>query len=366
MLAKLAEICPGAKPDDTDKTVYPAPWSSNATKSSNILHFSDDLLIDRLGNSETRLAEGYTEDLRNNLYRGLKYDRNAIYKTLLPVDVDLVYKSVHPISFFVKEFRGDENKPSNESRIRIENQLAQVSGSNNGDVIIYCPSSDMQAKEVDARLEIVKDRVLPLRVQTELFTYNLDVKVLEQYYKELWQIYIFVSPEVFKSENKCQSIVDEFCKIYKFDRFLAYSKVRTHDFKHKQVEVSKFIGPFHTFLEKVPFANVPHLLLADMLQKIGNDEKYLEEIKSGNQLDAEKRLSILFKSVILEDARKKEELSDIEKRSIKKYIEKLLSGEIQFQMKFAARKDEPSPEETFDQYALRLLTEAKQYSKKKP
>lgn len=119
MLAKLAEVCPVSKPMDDDESIYPAPWASNDTKPCNILHFSDDSLIERLGNYEGEVEHGYTAQLRNKLYRGLKYDRNAIYRTLLTFDVDLANTSAHSISSLAKEFRGDECNPSNQKRIKL-------------------------------------------------------------------------------------------------------------------------------------------------------------------------------------------------------------------------------------------------------
>lgn len=252
-------------------------------------------------------------------------------------------------------------------RFYLENKLAEVASASNGDVLIYCPSPDMQAKEVDARLEIVKDRVLPLRIQKELFAYNSDLKVLEQYYQELWLIYIFVSPEIFKDIDKCQAIVNKFCDTYQIDPFIAYNKVRTHDFKHKEIEVSRFINPFHNFLEKIQLADVPHLRLADMLKKIGNDEQYLNAIKTGNALVTGQRLWSLLNVVVLENAVKQEKMTNSEKRNIGKYIKATYAGSIQFERKNSARVDSALfvPEETFEQYKLRLLTVAKQYSQKK-
>ena len=156
-----------------------------------MVHFTDSSFIDYLGKIARIAPEN--ENLRKNLYLGIKYSRKSIYRTLLVVDTDLVNLSHYPISHFTDKLRG----VTSQRRLDLESVLANAADVENGEVLIYCPDPEMQSKEVDARLEIVENRVLPLRVQRESFTYHQDVQVLEQYYKDLWRTYVFVSPSLF-------------------------------------------------------------------------------------------------------------------------------------------------------------------------
>jgi hypothetical protein len=373
MLAKLAEICPDAKPDDTDATIYPAPWNSSEVKEvkpSNILHFSDDALIEHLGaSSSEKIANGYNKEIKRKLYLGLKYDRNLLYETLLVIDPSLVRSSSHPISFFAKDFRGTKDKPSNAKRIKVENELAAAANVQNGEVIIYCPSPDMQSKEVDARLEIVENRILPLRIQSESFTYHADIKVLEQYYQELWRVYIFVSPRVFSDIDKCQAIVDMFIKIYHLNEFVAYSKVRHHDLKYKgEVAVSEMVKPLHDFLEGLQINDIPKSIFVNILKEIGHDEDYLKSVKNKDDLSSKRRINSLINIVILLEEDALTGLNSEQKASVARYKNHLRTGKIYFdtprELKEAARTKEVLYY-TFSDWKEKLLDKAIHYAAKR-
>lgn len=368
MLAKLAEVCRNAKPLDTDDSIYPAPWSQSAdgkVNACNVVHFSDDSFIDHLGTIETQIDSHYTNELRNLLYRGLRYDRKSIYRTLLVMDIDLVQRSAHSVSFFAEEFRGTEDNPSNKRRIEVENHLAEVAEAGNGEVIIYCPSPNMQAKEVDVRLEIVENRVLPLRLQKELFSYYSDLKVIEQYYQDLWRLYIFVSPPIFEVMEKCQEIVDEFCSIYQIDRFIAYNKVRHHDMKYQEVSMSKVVQPLRRFLEGLHYSDVPKSIITNLMQKMGNDGLYIKAVKDRTDLAIEQRLNRLFNITVLEEHWKESGVDSSTKKAITKYIKALNSGEVEAERREAARAVKNLLDITYENYKNSLVDQAISYSKKK-
>ncbi len=287
MLAKLAELCPTDKmPNDKNK-VYPAPWTVDdlqAGVEKNPLHFSDTSLIDYLGT--VKVAKENTE-LQRKLYVGIRFDRKAIYRTLLVVDTDLVQMSARPISYFSKDLRKDEqNNPSNKGRLKLEGELIKATGADAGEVLVYCPSPDMQSKEVDARLEIKEKRVLPLSVQRESFAYNTDVRVIEQYYQQLWRIYIFVSPRLYEDPIACQAVVDKFCEIYDIEKMIAYDKVRRYDFKisHDVIAtrairpIRKFFGPERD--DGIVFHDVPATIVATVCGEAAKDKEYLTGIKT--------------------------------------------------------------------------------------
>jgi hypothetical protein len=153
-----------------------------------------------------------------------------MYRTLLVLDTDLAQSSKHSISYFAAELRDTDDSGRALGRESLEKKLENISGVGPGEVIIYCPNPSMQVKLVDARLEIRENRVLPLRVQRESFAYAADLAVLQQYYEESWQSYLFVAPRVFENKATCKEIVDAFCEHFGISRALAYRKVRRYDF----------------------------------------------------------------------------------------------------------------------------------------
>lgn len=273
-----------------------------------------------------------------------------IYRTLLIVDTDLVTKSSYSISYFATALRDGK---SNQGRQELEKGLAEAAEVENGEVLVYCPSPDMQSKEVDVRLEIVEDRILPLRVQRESFAYQADVKVLEQYYQELWRMYIFVSPEVFSNPIKCKAIVDKFCEKYKVEKGLAYKKVRRYDFNVDHDEmIGKTLEPLHRFLDNkkghgLPFRDVPPQIIADLLDEASTDTLYLKHVKSNS--DPSARISSMFDRVVLNDLLNSGRVKS-EKASIKKYIDELDSGK-----KHSVLRSREQVIETFAQYEELLL-----------
>jgi hypothetical protein len=344
MLAKMVEICRSdAKPADDDN-IYPASWASGEDRRPpHIVHLTDSSFIDCLGKAE--VLEDYA-DLQKKLLLGLKYDRRKIYRTLLVVDTDLVSVSMHPINYFTTKLRG-----SVAERREVEKELTEAANEKEGEVLIYCPSSEMQSKEVDARLEINEKRILPLRVQRDKFTYNLDVQVLEHYYKDLWRMYIFVSPEVFDNPIACRAIVDKFCDMYNIPKASAYSKVRKHKFQIDGDMIQKFSKPSRLFLHSpgdggLPFADTPMLIATKFLEKLETDKAYLNDIEIGN--DPGPRLSSIFDVVILENNLTK--IADGKKKKlIEQHIQRISLGEERLHL---SRRSESS---SFADYAKRLI-----------
>lgn len=247
MLAKLAELLGDVeqeqaatdgqkrlKPRDDD-LIYPAPWTTENTNNAppHMTHLSDTELIDYLGTTKIELTdkknEAHYQDLQRRLYVGLRYQRALLYRTLLVIDTDLAERSSHLVSYFVKKWRGPEEASSNTERRDFERRLAKAGKAQDGDVIVYCPAETMQSKEIDARVEIQENRIVPLRSQST-FVYNRDVDALKSNYASLWRAYIFVAPEIFEDRGRCKAIVQQFCAEYKVRWEDARRKVRRHDY----------------------------------------------------------------------------------------------------------------------------------------
>jgi uncharacterized protein len=367
MLGKLAELCKedGKLPDDKE-SIYPAPWDldQEITELNNIIHFSDITFIDRLGTA--KLNDDDTSKLQRKLWIGIRYDRKMVYRTLLVVDTDLVQMSARPISYFSKDLREDENgKASYIGRKTLEKELAAAAGVEDGEVLIYCPSSDMQSKEVDARMEIVENRVLPLSVQKESFTYQADVRVLEQYYQQLWKIYLFVSPDLYEDYAACKEVVDRFCQHYKIEKMLAYDKVRGYKFKiDYDVIASRAVEPLRVFFwskdnEGLPFRGVPSDIIEGVMSRAAKDDLYLRGIKSGTGLDAQNtRIASIFDLVILDTKINEFNKDTPEYIALRERIDMLAAGTVDSILLLdAARSIEPDSmfKDGYEDYTEQLL-----------
>lgn len=367
MLAKLAKLSLNSKPRDDEK-IYPAPWNSNnikPPKTPNMVHLSDMAFIDFLGT--VKIKEGL-RDLQKRLYNGLRFDRKLLYRTLLVIDSGLIQLSPCSINYFIRDLREDKNgDPSNEGLQELEQKLAKAADVENGEVLVYCPSPNMQSKEVDARLELDENRILPLRVQRESFAYHADVKVLEQYYQELWRIYIFVSPEVYENSIACQAIIDKFCDIYNIPQNAAYNKVRRYDFKIDHDKIAQYaLQHLYKFFNKkngrgFPFVDIPLDIIAGVLTKAANDEEYLKSIKYDQESIIANIIVSLFYKVILEKELNKlkensEKTKDNEEdiKQIENYIKELDSNK-KSPFIFEVEKDKSDNLLSFNTYSAMLI-----------
>jgi hypothetical protein len=253
-----------------------------------------------------------------------------MYRTLMVIDTDLINLSNRHIQYFTTALRQKNGKASSIGRQELEKALSLAAGQEDGAVLIYCPSADMQSKEVDARLEIIEEKVLPLRVQTESFAYHADIRVLQQYYRELWRMYIFVAPNIYKDRIACQKIVDKFCEMYGIDTMIAYNKVRQYEFRiSHDVIAHKAIEPLRAFIDvsdkkNALFSDIPANIISLLFGIASKDSMYLLCIKSG--ADPLQRISAIFDIAILETNIVK--FTGAPKNRIQKYISRLRKGEI--------------------------------------
>ena len=329
MLAKLAEIAMEAnvKPRDDDG-VYPAPWTVGDIDTPHpvphMVHMSDYDLIEYLGRSELLHVKPEVKRLQQSLYRALRYRRGDIYRTLMVVDTDLVREA--GVITLVRRWRGVKARPDSAGRRQLEAVLATAADAVEGEVIIYCPDSEMQSKEVDVRLEIDEGKIYPLRVQTSSFAYRADVDTLTQHYKELWRAYIFVTPRLFQDAIKCKAIVDKFCAEADISATEAYTKVRTHDFEVSAgVRTRQALSDVVSFLRGLPFSNLPQEYTLRLLETAIKDSVYQEHVRAG--ISTQDRLSILLDASIIrkhiDDHAK--ELKTVQKKTAEAYHTHLIS-----------------------------------------
>jgi hypothetical protein len=364
MLAKLAEISPNSKPSD-DESIYPAPWTEGEeVQPRHMVHFVDSSFIEHVG---TAPVDTEKKDLQQRLHKALRYRRIDIYKTLLVVDMDLVRHSTVTVADLAKEMRGTKEKPTNAGRIALERVLAQAADAKEGDVLVYCAPTDMQSKEVDARVEIKMGRVVPLRLQKEEFAYWDDIAVLQQYYEELWRAYIFVSPELFKDPSKCRRVVDEFCQHFGIcgdDRAHAYLKVRTHKFgEEPEAMTARALQEVNRFVGGLYVKDTPATIVNRLLRVVSSDRDWLNAVRTNG--DTGQRLAALFDLNILQDALENQEegekLTKKDQARMENYCLGLKSGTI---LGGAFVRTRAAGEKvTFAGYSAELLNHAKTIDK---
>lgn len=329
MLAKLVAIAGALKPRDTG-SIYPAPWDAAPSDSDpvpHIVHLSDSELIDYLG--AVKPIDERRRDLQKRLHTGLRYKRRNMYRTLLVLDTDLAQSSKHSISYFAAELRGTDASGRAVGREALETKLENISGVDPGEVIIYCPNPLMQVKLVDARLEIREGRVLPLRVQRESFAYAADLAVLQQYYEESWQSYLFVAPRVFENKATSRAIVDAFCEHFGISRPLAYRKVRKYDFNSEGDIERSGKGAFEGSATKVDLAPSSEILgLIDRLFKSGRIPKIDPTVYSSDGVlssEVRDRIEDAIAEVVTEAAKEGVvESANIEKLSRSEHVFKII------------------------------------------
>jgi len=222
-----------------------------------------------------------------------------MYRTLLVVDQDLIRASKFALSAFTEDLRG-KDRPSSVGRIRLENLLAEAASESPGQVIIYCPSEKMQAKEIDVRLEVKVESVLPLRELAAMgeFVDLADVEALRRHYEQLWRVYVFVSPEVFEDTTKCRAIVDRFCEEYAISRGDAYKKVRTHQFTYFQERGASLPASRTTEADSAPPASTGTNAAGLVLNGLGWDDKLLESRLNLANFVKKKKLSLSRRQVL--------------------------------------------------------------------
>ena len=290
MLAKLTELAGQVdlKPRGEDR-IYPAPWedaTSTAPAVPHMVHLSDNDLIRYLG--QVPVADSAVP-LQRRLYQALRYRRNGLYRTLLVIDSDLAHRSPGEIGSFARCFRGNDGR----DRIALELELSRAAGVEAGDVLVYCPDPHMQSKEVDARMEIQEGRILPLRLQRESFAYSDDLKVLQQYYAELWCAYIFVAPSLYSDESKCRAVVDHICAKLHMPKEVAYKKVRGFAFQMSAEEASaRALEVAGAFIRDLPFSQLSQEVTGSFIQAAGADEMFVGSLVSRGQDN--RRLAAIF------------------------------------------------------------------------
>ncbi|HEX8695902.1 MAG TPA: HD domain-containing protein [Longimicrobium sp.] len=349
MLVKLLELLPEDLRPRDDTAVYPAPWSSKdePTGVPHLVHLGDAELLTYLGNASIE-----RKPLQKKLYSALRFARADIYRTLLVIDVDLVNASKHTISYFLEQMRGPAEAFSGEHRQRLEDDLAAAAGVDSGNVLIYCPNAQMQAKEVDVRLEIVPDRILPLRVQREFFAYQLDLEVLERYYRELWKAYIFVDPKIFDDPGLCKAVVDCVCARFDIPLVAAYPKVRHHQFAQEpEASAAAALTCVRRFIERLPFKDVPQSITSALLDGAAGDARFLSLLAStaSDGSAVHQRLTALFGAQVITSLAGTKGFPRKEKKAALALRSALLAGEADVAV--AARLDDPS----YDAYLNRIL-----------
>ena len=214
MLAKAMELVrrdlpPNEWPQD-DEQIYPAPWAGvQTTKPWQLAHFGDEGLIQFLADKAEQVPR------IKDLCHGINY--RSEYRLLFTIDYDTALTTGGVIKF-TQDLKPQDGGRGH--RVRREEELAELlyrvdlwRPQDAPPLLIYCPSPKMQAKEVEARVELESGRAMSLNRHDSL---RDELRMMNEKYQRLWRLYLFVHPRLFADLNDPQqaSIVDAFCDLY--------------------------------------------------------------------------------------------------------------------------------------------------------
>lgn len=94
-----------------------------------------------------------------------------------------------------------------EARAQAESELCRISGLQDGQIIIYCPSPDMQLKEANVPI-IGGPR--HARLLTDVAERSSELQVLIDAHRRLWRFYVFVSPEAAERIGRVAKVCEEY------------------------------------------------------------------------------------------------------------------------------------------------------------
>jgi hypothetical protein len=223
----------------------------------------------------------------------------------------------------------------------------------------------MQAKEIDARLEIVEGKVVPLRMNLSAFAYRDDVDLLQRYYDELWRAYLFVAPHVFSDARRVRAVLNAMCAEYDIPLDVLLRKVRGHQEFESRPEheapgrvVVDLTETISSFLDEVPLDGAPLSVPADVLRRAARDPVLQASFETGE--DLRRRLSGLFEAAALEAVAADEKVGgvsdDSQKRRLRRYAERIRAGD---DVPTSVRSWRPQQSlgltQTFSEYAKQLV-----------
>ena len=219
MAMKLLDLVPRELRPRDDDSLYPAPWSAGYVPTiPHLIHLSDSEIIRYAAEVEFESSDE-ARQVRAGLYAGLRYQRRLVYRTLVVIDYEAVVQhSKFGLNYIVAEMR--------QKRVLLEKELAAKASVRYGDILVFCPTTRMQRKETNARVEITEGKILPLARQHASFACETDLTALDKYYDELWRAYIFVQPDVYKQVGKCDLIMRSLCDRLNLPLDIAYQKYR--------------------------------------------------------------------------------------------------------------------------------------------
>lgn len=135
-------------------------------------------------------------------------ERRKLYKACVQIPHEFASRK----NLFVKILDRYRAPGSSTNRDNLEKTLNEVVEKGEYRALIYCPSSKMQAKEVDTLIFSEKDRVVPLKLHYKHLIISEELEQLNKKYVGLWKFFLFMHPEDLKNDIIVTQIVTRFCK----------------------------------------------------------------------------------------------------------------------------------------------------------
>lgn len=168
-------------------------------------------------------AQGFLKSGQNSqesqrtldLVRALRV-RN-LYKpcVIITTDIARTLFGITGVGEFTTPYR--ENSNSLTKCNKLEQDICAKASVDNGTVIIYCPSYESQAKEIETRLLLHGPFAETLGGGSLGEIYKDEIEIFRNRYERLWKLYVFVHPNVFSDIDKRHRVVEAFCEISNID-----------------------------------------------------------------------------------------------------------------------------------------------------
>lgn len=180
---------------------YAMNAETNPLTFDEVEQMGDDELVTRLADSSSSAAEKIAKNIQDRRpYR-------CIYN-LQRDDIEHDHQEDR-LKYIKENIHGDSEK-----RAELEQSLCEISGLEKGDIIVYCPSPDMNLKLADMKVTWGDD-VIPLR-HIDDSVHKEKPKYVVESHKKLWQLEVFIRDGALEgvsldSESK-EKLIEAWCR----------------------------------------------------------------------------------------------------------------------------------------------------------
>lgn len=156
--------------------------------------------------------EKYKGEDKNELIAMLEIlrrgERRNLYKSCLQIPYEFASR-IALFPYIIGRYR--EGTDASGNIAKLENELNKAIGKGKNRVLVYCPPTKMQAKEVDTLIYLEEGRIVPLKLHYKHLAISAEVEQLNVRYRGLWKFYVFMHPEDLENSITRSQVITRFC-----------------------------------------------------------------------------------------------------------------------------------------------------------